>query len=142
MSGTGSQPGRPLMVDVARLAGVSHQTVPRVLNDLPNVSPKTRAGVMAAIRDLGVRPNAPARTVVTGRTNALGVISFDTTLFGPASVLYGIELAAHPAYSVAISSLRPACPPSTAGRCSRLSSGSPARRVEGVASRPTDCWRP
>jgi DNA-binding LacI/PurR family transcriptional regulator len=93
------------MVDVARLAGVSHQTVSRVLNDHPNVSPKTRAGVMAAIRDLGYRPNAAARTLVTGRTNTLGVISFDTTLFGPASMLYGIERAAHPAYSVAISSL-------------------------------------
>jgi DNA-binding LacI/PurR family transcriptional regulator len=105
VSGTGAQPGRPLMVDVARLAGVSHQTVSRVLNDHPNVSPKTRAGVMAAIRDLGYRPNAAARTLVTGRTNALGVISFNTTLFGPASMLYGIERAAHPAYSVAISSL-------------------------------------
>jgi DNA-binding LacI/PurR family transcriptional regulator len=93
------------MVDVARLAGVSHQTVSRVLNDHPNVSPKTRAGVLAAIRDLGYRPNAAARTLVTGRTNALGVISFDTTLFGPASMLYGIERAAHPGYSVAIASL-------------------------------------
>lgn len=105
MSSTASQPGRPLMTDVARLAGVSHQTVSRVLNDHPNVSPKTRAGVMAAIRDLGYRPNAAARTLVTGRTNSLGVISFDTTLFGPASMLYGIERAAHPAYSVAIASL-------------------------------------
>ncbi len=101
----GDHPGRPLMVDVARRAGVSHQTVSRVLNDHPNVSPQTRAGVLAAIRDLGYRRNAAARTLVTGRTNALGVISFDTTLFGPASMLYGIERAAHPDYSVAIASL-------------------------------------
>jgi DNA-binding LacI/PurR family transcriptional regulator len=93
------------MVDVARRAGVSHQTVSRVLNDHPNVSPQTRAGVMAAIRDLGYRRNAAARTLVTGRTNTLGVISFDTTLYGPASMLYGIERAAHPGYSVAITSL-------------------------------------
>jgi DNA-binding LacI/PurR family transcriptional regulator len=93
------------MVDVARLAGVSHQTVSRVLNDHPNVSPATRAGVIAAIRDLGYRPNAAARTLVTGRTNVLGVVSFDTTLYGPASMLYGIERAARPAYSVAITSL-------------------------------------
>jgi DNA-binding LacI/PurR family transcriptional regulator len=93
------------MVDVARRAGVSHQTVSRVLNDHPNVSPKTRADVMAAIRDLGYRRNAAARTLVTGRTNTLGVISFDTTLYGPASMLYGIERAAHPGYSVAIASL-------------------------------------
>jgi DNA-binding LacI/PurR family transcriptional regulator len=98
-------PARPVMADVARLAGVSHQTVSRVLNGHPNVSPETRAGVLAAIRDLGYRPNAAARTLVTGRTNVLGVISFDTTLYGPASMLYGIERAAHPGYSVAIASL-------------------------------------
>src|SRR5215467_4946731 len=100
-----SQPARPLMVDVARRAGVSHQTVSRVLNNHPHVRPETRAGVLAAIADLGYRPNAAARTLVTGRTNALGVISFDTTLYGPASMLYGIERAAHPGYSVAIASL-------------------------------------
>jgi DNA-binding LacI/PurR family transcriptional regulator len=96
---------RPLMMDVARRAGVSHQTVSRVLNGHPNVSPQTRAGVLAAISDLGYRRNAAARTLVTGRTNTLGVISFDTTLYGPASMLYGIERAAHPGYSVAIASL-------------------------------------
>ena len=106
MASTASGPAaRPVMVDVARLAGVSHQTVSRVLNGHPNVSPETRAGVLAAIRDLGYRPNAAARTLVTGRTNTLGVISFDTTLYGPASMLYGIERAAHPGYSVMIASL-------------------------------------
>jgi DNA-binding LacI/PurR family transcriptional regulator len=93
------------MADVARLAGVSHQTVSRVLNDHPNVRPQTREDVLAAIRELGYRPNAAARTLVTGRTQALGVISFDTTLYGPASMLYGIERAAHPGYTVAITSL-------------------------------------
>jgi DNA-binding LacI/PurR family transcriptional regulator len=93
------------MADVARLAGVSHQTVSRVLNDHPHVRPQTRAGVLAAIRELGYRRNAVARSLVTGRTHALGVISFDTTLYGPASMLYGIERAAHPRYSVTITSL-------------------------------------
>jgi len=93
------------MADVARLAGVSHQTVSRVLNGHPNVRPQTREDVLAAIRELGYRPNAAARTLVTGRTQALGVISFDTTLYGPASMLYGIERAAHPGYTVAITSL-------------------------------------
>ena len=96
---------RPVMADVARLAGVSQQTVSRVLNDHPNVREQTRAEVLAAIRELGYRPNAAARTLVTGRTHTLGVISFDTTLYGPASMLYGIERAAHPGYSVAITSL-------------------------------------
>jgi DNA-binding LacI/PurR family transcriptional regulator len=98
--------GRPVMADVARLAGVSHQTVSRVLNDHPNVRPQTREDVLAAVRELGYRRNAAARALVTGRTNTIGVISFDTTLYGPASMLYGIERAAHPAYSVAIASLQ------------------------------------
>ena len=93
------------MADVAKLAGVSHQTVSRVLNDHPNVRPQTREDVLAAIRELGYRPNAAARTLVTGRTHTLGVITFDTTLYGPASMLYGIERAAHPGYSVSIASL-------------------------------------
>jgi DNA-binding LacI/PurR family transcriptional regulator len=93
------------MADVARRAGVSHQTVSRVLNGHPNVSPRTRDGVLAAIRDLGYRPNAAARALVTGKTNVLGVISLDTTLYGPASMLYGIEKALHPEYFVAATSL-------------------------------------
>jgi DNA-binding LacI/PurR family transcriptional regulator len=93
------------MTDVAQLAGVSHQTVSRVLNDHPNVRPRTRENVLAAISQLGYRPNAAARTLVTRRTHTLGVISFDTTLYGPASMLYGIERAAQDTYFVAIASL-------------------------------------
>ncbi|MEY9930569.1 DNA-binding LacI/PurR family transcriptional regulator [Catenulispora sp. GP43] len=84
----------PVMADVARVAGVSQQTVSRVLNERPNVRPATRDRVMDAIRELGYRPNAAARTLVTRRSNTLGVISFNTTLYGPASMLYGIEQAA------------------------------------------------
>lgn len=109
MTSANGGPPRPLLVDVARLAGVSHQTVSRVLNDHPSVSPQTRANVTAAIRHLGYRPNAAARMLASGKANALGVISFDTTLFGPASMLYGIERAAHPAYSVAVASLESIC---------------------------------
>ena len=94
----------PVMTDVAQLAGVSHQTVSRVLNEHPNVRPETRALVLAAINELGYRPNAAARTLVTRRTHTLGVISFDTTLYGPASMLYGIERAAQDTYFVSIAS--------------------------------------
>jgi DNA-binding LacI/PurR family transcriptional regulator len=93
------------MADVARLAGVSHQTVSRVLNDHPNVRPRTRESVLAAIRELGYRRNAAARTLVTGRTNTIGVISFGSTLYGPASMLHSIERAAHSKFSVLIASL-------------------------------------
>ncbi|MFI6934966.1 substrate-binding domain-containing protein [Streptomyces sp. NPDC050287] len=84
----------PVMADVARIAGVSHQTVSRVLHDHPNVRPATRDRVLAAVRELGYRPNAAARTLATRRTRTLGVISFNTTLYGPACMLYGIEQAA------------------------------------------------
>ena len=96
-----------VMADVAQLAGVSHQTVSRVLHDSPHVRGDTRERVLAAIRQLDYRPNSVAQALVTGRSRTLGVVSFDTTLYGPASTLLGIEQAAHDAgYAVSISSLR------------------------------------
>src|SRR6266566_1608821 len=95
-----------IMHDVARLAGVSHQTVSRVLNGHPNVRPETRERVLEAIRRLNYRPNALARGLVTRRSQTIGVISFDTRLFGPASTLLAIEHAARAAgYTITISSL-------------------------------------
>ncbi|HLK01082.1 MAG TPA: LacI family DNA-binding transcriptional regulator, partial [Streptosporangiaceae bacterium] len=95
-----------VMADVARLAGVSHQTVSRVVNDHPNVRPGTRERVLAAIADLAYRPNAAARTLVTRRTRMLGVISVETMLYGPMSMMYGFERAATAAhYFVSIASL-------------------------------------
>jgi DNA-binding LacI/PurR family transcriptional regulator len=95
------------MGDVARLAGVSHQTVSRVLNDSSSVSPGTRARVLDAMRQLDYRPNPAAKSLVTGRSQTLGVVSFDTTLFGPASTLAGIERAARAVrYAVSVASLK------------------------------------
>ncbi|GAA3135477.1 LacI family DNA-binding transcriptional regulator [Planomonospora alba] len=96
----------PVMADVARLAGVSHQTVSRVLNDHPNVRAETRTRVLEAIDRLGYRRNLVARALVTRHSRTLGVVSFDTTLYGPASTVYGIEQAARAAgYFVSIVSL-------------------------------------
>jgi DNA-binding LacI/PurR family transcriptional regulator len=95
-----------VMADVARLAGVSHQTVSRVINDSTHVRPETRERVMAAMRQLNYRPNPAARALVTGRSKTLGVVGFDTTLYGPASTLFAIEQAAHAAgYFITIVSL-------------------------------------
>ena len=109
MTSVAPRPGRPraaVMADVARLAGVSQQTVSRVLNGSPHVRADTRLRVEEAVRKLGYRPNRVARALVTGRSRTLGVVSFDTTQFGPASTLAGIERAAHDAgYSVSIASL-------------------------------------
>ena len=97
----------PNMTDVAQRAGVSHQTVSRVLNGHPNVAEPTRQRVLAAISALGYRPNPTARALVTQRTQTIGVVARDTTLFGPASTLLAIELAARSAgYRVSIASAR------------------------------------
>jgi len=103
-----SNKSRPaVMADVAQLAGVSHQTVSRVLHDSPNVKGATRDKVTAAIRQLDYRPNSMARALVTGRSKTLGVVSSDTTFYGPASTLFGISQAAHDAgYAVNVASLR------------------------------------
>ena len=94
------------MSDVGRLAGVSHQTVSRVINGSPHVRPETRDRVLAAMQELGYRPNPVARALVTGRSMTLGVVSFDTTLYGPATTLFGIERAAHEAgYFMIVASL-------------------------------------
>src|SRR5262245_8761060 len=96
-----------VMADVAKLAGVSHQTVSRVLHDSPHVRSDTRERVLDAMRKLEYRPNTVARALVMGRSKTLGVVSFDTTLYGPASTLFGIERAAHDAgYFVSIVSLK------------------------------------
>jgi DNA-binding LacI/PurR family transcriptional regulator len=109
------------MSDVAQLAGVSHQTVSRVLHDSPAVRPATRERVLAAMKELDYRPNSAARALVTGRTRTLGVISFDTTLYGPASTILGIERAAHDAgYFIIIVSLRSLTPESVREALDRL----------------------
>jgi DNA-binding LacI/PurR family transcriptional regulator len=98
---------RPAVLgDVAALAGVSAMTVSRVLNTPDRVRAQTRARVLAAVRELDYRPNSAARQLVTGRSGVLGVVSIDTTLYGPASTLYGIEQAARiSGYTVSIASL-------------------------------------
>lgn len=97
----------PVMADVARRAGVSHQTVSRVLNNHPNVREATRMRVLQAIDELAYRRNSSARALVTRRTQTLGVVAFDTTLYGPASTLFGIEQAARAeGYFISIVSLR------------------------------------
>lgn len=72
----------PSMLDVGRHAGVSGQTVSRVANGHDNVDPATRERVIAAMRELGYRPNAAARALRSGRFRSLGVILFSLSLYG------------------------------------------------------------
>lgn len=84
----------PNIRDVAAAAGVSHQTVSRVLNGHPRVRPTTRALVLAHIQALNYRPNRAARTLSSGRSRTVTVVTANTTLYGPARTLQGIEEAA------------------------------------------------
>lgn len=118
-----------VMADVARVAGVSHQTVSRVINDADHVRPETRERVLRAMLELDYRPNSVARALVTGRSHTLGVVSFDTTLYGPASTLFGIERAAHAqGYFVSIVSVTSLDRASVLGAVQRLR----AQGVDGI----------
>lgn len=95
------------MTDVARLAGVSHQTVSRVLNAHPNVREQTRLRVQAAINELGYRPNKAARLLVTGTSQVIGVVSRSSTLYGPAATLSALaEEAVRRGFTVNVESVR------------------------------------
>src|SRR5690606_32367969 len=104
---TAPQRDRPaVMADVARLAGVSHQTVSRVLNDHPRVRPDTRRRGLRADADCGARQNAMPRGLVRRRPRVLEAVSCDAILYGPASTLVGIERAARAAdYGIRIVAL-------------------------------------
>ena len=94
------------MMAVARHAGVSHQTVSRVLNDPEAVRPATRERVLASMRELGYSRNLAARALVTQQTSLLGVVWTGTDYFGPSSTVVAIELAARAAgYSCLVGAL-------------------------------------
>ncbi|GAB3523881.1 LacI family DNA-binding transcriptional regulator [Arthrobacter monumenti] len=112
MSETAQRQGRaPVMGDVAKRAGVSHQTVSRVLNDHPNVSPKTKALVEKAIAELGYRRNIAARNLVTRKSQTIGVLGSEISQYGPSNTLLGVEQAARAAgYFVSMAALREVTP--------------------------------
>jgi DNA-binding LacI/PurR family transcriptional regulator len=94
---TGKQGGRsrPASIrDVAAAAGVSYQTVSRVINEHPMVKQSTRELVLATIEELGYRPNRAARALAGGPVESVTVLTSNTTLYGYASALQGIEEAA------------------------------------------------
>jgi DNA-binding LacI/PurR family transcriptional regulator len=82
------------MIDVARLAGVSHQTVSRVLNGDPAVTPALLARVREAIRVLGYTRNTAARALASRRSMSIGVVTYGLAQHGPSVALIGIAEAA------------------------------------------------
>lgn len=93
-----SAPGRTVGVrDVAALAGVSRQTVSRVLNDHPDVAPETKERVLAAMAELGYRMNNAARALGTRRSRTVGVLASDALQYGPSRSIAAIEASAREA---------------------------------------------
>ncbi|WP_159064110.1 LacI family DNA-binding transcriptional regulator [Streptomyces canus] len=86
-------------------------TVSRVLNERPGVGDDTRVRVFAIAAELGYRPNRLAHALVTGRSQVLSVVSFDTAQYGSAATVFGVEQAARQAgYAVQITTLRSSDP--------------------------------
>lgn len=84
----------PTMADVAELAGVSPQTVSRVLRGHPNVAEVTRLQVEDAVDRLGYRRTGLARALVTGRSMTIGVLTHETAQYSPAAIMLGVRTAA------------------------------------------------
>jgi len=93
----------PSMADVAALAGVSSQTVSRVVNARSNVDSDTRDRVLAAMDEIGYRPNSAARALKSGRFSTIGVIMFTLSSFGNMRTLDAVAMAATEAgYSITL----------------------------------------
>ncbi len=81
---------RATIKDVARIAGVSTQTVSRVINDRPDVAPETRAHIQQIVMDLDYKPSALARSLISQRSYTLGVVTAGLKYLGPSRTLNGI----------------------------------------------------
>jgi LacI family transcriptional regulator len=82
---------------VAKEAGVSSQTVSRVVNNRQEITPETRRHVQEVIKRLGYQPNAIARSLIQRRSHTLGVVTSGLEYFGPSHLLIGVEQGANQA---------------------------------------------
>jgi len=124
----------PGLADVAARAGVSHQTVSRVINAHPSVAPATRERVQRAIAELGYRPNLAARALVTGSTRTIGLVTVNIAQYGPAQTMIGLERAARAAgYGLSVAILDEA----TADAMREAVDGFVAQSVDAVVALTT-----
>jgi DNA-binding LacI/PurR family transcriptional regulator len=82
---------KPSITDVARIAGVSYQTVSRVINGAPDVNAGTRARIQQIIVDVGYRRNRAAAALVTNRSTSIGIVTDGSPRFGPVGTLLSLE---------------------------------------------------
>jgi DNA-binding LacI/PurR family transcriptional regulator len=83
--------------DVAKRAGVSHQTVSRLLGGFEGIRPGTRARVEKALQELDYRPNFAARSLTTGRSYRIGALTHEIDKIGPSRIIQGAAVAARQA---------------------------------------------
>jgi LacI family transcriptional regulator len=81
---------KPTIFEVAREAGVSRQTVSRVINNRPDVAFETRQRVLEVIDKLEYRPSAIARSLSQRRSYNFGILTAGLDYFGPSTTLNGI----------------------------------------------------
>ncbi|MFE9443438.1 LacI family DNA-binding transcriptional regulator [Streptomyces sp. NPDC006602] len=125
-------------MDVAQLAGVSQKTVSRVFNDEPYVSSEVRRRVLEAAEELGYRLNNAARALASGRTRSIGVVTLGTALYGPASLIMGVERAVRDTgYTLRVVNTMEGDPAGVAGAVDSLLD----QGVDGIViSEPIDDW--
>jgi LacI family transcriptional regulator len=114
---------------VAAKAGVSIQTVSRVLNNRPDVAPETLRRIQAVIEETGYAPNMLARSLTQGRSHVLGVVAYGLEFFGPSRVVTAIERqAAEMGYGISLNLI---LEPET-GDVDQLLNTLCARQVDGI----------
>lgn len=124
-----AQRQRVTIKEVAEAAGVSTQTVSRVMNNRPDVAPETFQRVQKIIKETGYAPNILARSLTQGRSHTLGVVAYGLDYFGPSRVLTGIEQQANQlGYSISLNLLHQ---PET-NDVEHLLHNLLARQVEGI----------
>lgn len=94
---TGSLDKPPTIYDVARAAGVSAQTVSRLITGYQGIRPETRTKVQDAIDLLGYRPNMAARSLITRKSHRLGLLTHLIDEVGPSRIMQGAAAAAREA---------------------------------------------
>jgi DNA-binding LacI/PurR family transcriptional regulator len=121
----------PSIRDVARLAGVSHQTVSRVLNGHPSIRDATKTRVLAAMDELQFRPSRAARILSRQRSQTIGILAAAVGgHYGPASSVSAIEDAARErGYYATIAHLPSVAPNAISAAITELLS----QDVEGIA---------
>lgn len=79
------------LYDVARYAGVSYQTVSRVINQAEHVSARTREKVLFAMRELNYVPNRGAQQLAGKRSRTLGLLTSDLALHAPSQIASAVK---------------------------------------------------